>query len=277
MIMQKVNIFSDKWIDIVFEGRNQEYGAYMLRKLSSRRHRISLIITAVFAIVAFTAPGLIKTIIPERVERNVEVTSLANIELEKNKAKEIEAAPIEIEKQEVLKIKSTIKFTAPVIKADAEVKDEDVMKTQEEVTESKLSVSAADVQGNSSDTSAVDISDLNVEQSAVTDEVYEKPFTIVEQMPEFPGGAESMMKYIASNVKYPAMARETGISGNVFVSFVVNKNGEISDVKVLRGIGGGCDEEAVRVVRAMPRWIPGKQNGKPVPVQFNLPIKFILK
>jgi protein TonB len=86
-----------------------------------------------------------------------------------------------------------------------------------------------------------------------------------------------MMKFIAENVKYPAMAREAGISGNVFVSFVVNRNGEISNVKILRGIGGGCDEEAIRVVRLMPSWIPGKQNGKPVPVQFNLPIKFILK
>ncbi|NOU48316.1 MAG: energy transducer TonB [Bacteroidales bacterium] len=274
--MQKVNIFADKWIDIVFEGRNKEYGAYALRKLSSKRHRFSLIATIIFALVAFTAPGLIETIIPERVERNVEVTNLANIELEKNKVKEIEV-PIEIEKQEVLKIKSTIKFTAPVIKDDALVKDEDMMKTQEEVTESKLSVSAADVQGNSTSDSAVDISDLQLDQSEVTDEAYEKPFTIVEQMPEFPGGAASMMKYIATNVKYPAMARETGISGNVFVSFVVNRKGEIKDVKVLRGIGGGCDEEAIRVVMSMPNWIPGKQNGKPVPVQFNLPIKFILK
>jgi protein TonB len=275
--MQKVNIFSDAWCEIVFEGRNKDYGAYVLRKLSSKNHRFALISTMILALLAFTVPALIKTIIPERVERNVEVTSLANIELERAKAKEIEQPKIEIEKIEVQKIKSTIKFTAPVIKADAEVKDEDIMKTQEEVTESKLSVSAADVQGNSTDTSAIDISDLQVDQSNVVEEAYEKPFTIVEQMPEFPGGTESMMKFIASNVKYPAMARETGISGNVFVSFVVNKNGEISNVKVLRGIGGGCDEEAIRVVRSMPAWIPGKQNGKPVPVQFNLPIKFVLK
>jgi protein TonB len=274
--MQKVNIFSDTWIDTVFDGRNKEYGAYALRKLSSRRHRLAITATLIISLIAFTAPGLIKTMIPERVERNVEVTSLANIALEKNKPKEIELPKIEIEQQQ-LKIKSTIKFTAPVIKADADVKSDDIMKTQEEVTDSKLSISAADVQGNSEDTSAVDISDLQIDQSNVVEEAYEKPFTIVEQMPEFPGGASNMMKFIAENVKYPAMAREAGISGNVFVSFVVNRNGEISNVKILRGIGGGCDEEAIRVVRLMPSWIPGKQNGKPVPVQFNLPIKFILK
>ncbi|MFZ4462846.1 MAG: TonB family protein [Bacteroidales bacterium] len=275
--MAKVNIFSDQWIDIVFDGRNKEYGAYDLRKLSSKRHRFSLIATTIFAIVAFTAPGLIKTIIPERAERNVDVTALANIELERNKAKEIEAPKIELEKIEVQKIKSTIKFTAPVIKDDALVKEEDMMKTQEEVTESKLSVSAADVIGNSTDTSAVDISDLQNEQTVVVEDDISKPFTIVEQMPEFPGGTESMMKFIASNVKYPSMAREMGISGNVFLSFVVNRSGEIKNVKVLRGIGGGCDEEAIRVVQSMPNWIPGKQNGKAVPVQFNLPIKFVLK
>ena len=152
-----------------------------------------------------------------------------------------------------------------------------MMKTQEEVTESKLSISAADVMGNSTDTSAVDISDLQNEHTVVVEEDISKPFTVVEQMPEFPGGVQSMMEFIATNIRYPAMARELGISGNVFISFVVSRNGEIKNLKILRGIGGGCDEEALRVVQLMPKWIPGKQNGKAVPVQFNLPIKFILK
>ncbi len=275
--MQKVNIFSDAWVDMIFEGRNQDYGAYLLRKLSSKHHRWALTATLILALAAFTLPALIKTVMPERREAVVDVNALANIALEKAKAKAIDQPKIEIEQQIVQKIKSTIKFTAPVIKADAEVKDEDIMKTQEVVTDSKLSVSAADVQGNSSDADAKDISDLQNVQTDVTDDVYEKPFTIVEQMPEFPGGTESMMRYIATNIKYPAMARESGISGIVFVSFVVNKKGEITEVKILRGIGGGCDEEAIRVVKSMPSWIPGKQNGKAVPVQFNLPIKFTLQ
>lgn len=110
------------------------------------------------------------------------------------------------------------------------------------------------------------------------EEVVEKEiFTVVEQMPEFPGGQAKMMKYLAENIQYPQMAREVGVQGTVFVTFVVEPNGDITNVKVLRGIGSGCDEEAIRVVKSMPKWNPGKQRNKPVRVQFNLPVRFILE
>lgn len=107
--------------------------------------------------------------------------------------------------------------------------------------------------------------------------VEESIFKIVEKMPEFPGGEEALLKYLGKNTKYPPMAKDAGISGKVFVTFVVEKDGSISDVKLLRKIGGGCDEEALRVVKNMPKWSPGKQRGKNVRVQFNLPINFILR
>jgi protein TonB len=102
-------------------------------------------------------------------------------------------------------------------------------------------------------------------------------FTVVESMPTYPGGDAARMKFLQENIKYPQMARESGIQGTVYVTFVVEPDGSVSDVRVLRGIGGGCDEEAVRVIKAMPKWIPGKQRGKPVRVQFNMPIKFTLQ
>jgi periplasmic protein TonB len=272
--MQKINIFSDEWCDIVFETRQKDYGAYLMRTLSSKRHRLAIIITLAIFLAAFTLPGLIKSIIPETKETNVEVTNLSNIKLDKDKMKEPEK--LKLEEPEPEKIKSTIQFTPPVIKNDDEVKDEQVMKNQDELIDSKLSISTADVKGNSNDADAKDLADLETKKEVV-EEVYEKPFTVVEQMPEFPGGDQNREKFMNENTKYPQMARESGISGTVYVTFVVNKNGQISDVKVLRGIGGGCDEEAVRVVRAMPAWIPGKQNGKAVPVQFNLPFKFTLQ
>ncbi len=105
-----------------------------------------------------------------------------------------------------------------------------------------------------------------------SDEVY----TIVEIMPEFPGGEESRNQYLAQNIIYPLAAAQNGIEGIVYVSFVVDKNGEVRNVKILRGIGGGCDEEAVRVVKRMPKWKPGTQNGKPVNVLFNMPIYYVL-
>ena len=102
-------------------------------------------------------------------------------------------------------------------------------------------------------------------------------FTVVESMPSFPGGDKARIRFLNENIEYPTMARESGIQGRVYVTFVVERNGMVTDVKILRGIGGGCDDEAIRVVKAMPKWIPGKQRGKPVRVQFTLPIKFTLQ
>ncbi len=124
--------------------------------------------------------------------------------------------------------------------------------------------------------------DDNSEEYSYVDDVEEKEiveteiFTVVEENPLFPGGDEERMKFLRDNIKYPPMARESGIQGTVYVTFVVEANGNITNIKLLRGIGGGCDEEALRVVRQMPKWQPGKQRGKAVRVQFNMPIRFVL-
>ncbi len=114
----------------------------------------------------------------------------------------------------------------------------------------------------------IDDDETNVEELEI--------FTVVEEAPSFPGGDESRIKYLQNNIKYPEMARESGIQGTVYVTFVVEIHGTVTKVKILRGIGGGCDEEAIRVIKAMPKWHAGKQRGKPVRVQFNMPIKFTL-
>lgn len=101
-------------------------------------------------------------------------------------------------------------------------------------------------------------------------------FTVVESMPSYPGGNVARIKYLSECITYPQMARESGIQGRVFITFVVERNGTITDVRILRGIGGGCDEEAIRVIKNMPNWTPGKQRGKAVRVQFNMPILFKL-
>lgn len=102
-------------------------------------------------------------------------------------------------------------------------------------------------------------------------------FLVVESMPSFPGGEAKIYEFLSNNLTYPVMAKESGIQGKVYMTFVVERDGSITDVRVLRGIGGGCDEEAIRVINSMPRWTPGKQRGIPVRVQFNLPIKFTLQ
>ena len=101
-------------------------------------------------------------------------------------------------------------------------------------------------------------------------------YTVVEKQPSYPGGTDGYRDFLLANIKYPEEAVKKGVTGTVYVTFVVQKDGSVANVKVLRGIGTGCDEEAVRVVRLMPKWNPGEQKGKPVDVQYNLPIKFIL-
>lgn len=124
------------------------------------------------------------------------------------------------------------------------------------------------------DTEVDDYEPVEVDEPEVEEE---EVFTVVEEQPSFPGGEEARRKYLRDNIEYPQMARESGIEGTVFVTFVVEPDGSITDVRVLRGIGGGCDEEALRVVRNMPEWEPGKQRGKEVRVQFNMPIRFKLQ
>ena len=112
-----------------------------------------------------------------------------------------------------------------------------------------------------------------VEEEVVEQEI----FQIVEEMPSFPGGEGKLLEYVAKNIKYPQIARETGIQGRVFVGFVVEPDGSVSNVKILRGIGGGCDEEAMRVIKSLPKWKPGKQRGKAVRVSYQIPVMFKLQ
>ena len=115
-----------------------------------------------------------------------------------------------------------------------------------------------------------------VEDEDETDGAEDEIFVFVEDQPGYPGGDEARLKYLSKAIVYPEMAKESGIQGTVYVTFVVEKNGTISNVKVLRGIGGGCDEAAINAIKGMPKWKPGKQRGRAVRAQFNMPVRFIL-
>ena len=243
----------------------------MLRKSSGKRHLRATIIAVVFFTVAVSSPVLLKAILPKpKVENNEKIT-MADLKMDKPKEEEkiIEEKPPE-------PVRSSVQFVPPVIAPDEEVSDADVIKSQEELNKNKDAISTADVKGTD-DPNAKLIGELDVPDATGGGGEGMQPLTVVEQMPEFQGGVEELNKFLRENIKYPPMAREDGTSGVVYITFVVNKGGKISNVKVLRGIGSGCDEEAVRVVRMMPDWKPGKQNGAAVPVQFNLPVKFDLK
>jgi protein TonB len=146
------------------------------------------------------------------------------------------------------------------------------MKSQKDLLESKVQISMADVKGNDEE-HGVDIADLQQHKEIIE----EKPLYGVEQMPQFPGGEDELFKFISDNLHYPAAASELGIEGRVTIRFVVSKTGAVTNVEVIRGLDPACDKEAIRVVRMMPNWIPGRQNGRNVPVYYTLPILYKLQ
>ena len=273
VMLKNINLNSPEWCELVFTGKNKEYGAYELRKNSSSRHLRALLIVTAGAALLMALPALIRSVVPQDTKEQVlEVTALSNLNMEmkvpeENVVRDIKAPPPP-------KLKSTIMFTPPLIKADKEVNDDDEIKTQEELTTSKMAISVADVEGTDSD-DAIDIADLKDNQVVIQEET--KPYTAVEQMPEFPGGTIELLKYIAEHLKYPVVAAENGIQGNVTIRFVVSPSGEVTDVEILRKLDPSCDKEAVRVIRSLPRWMPGKQNGRAVPVYFTVPVRFKLQ
>ncbi len=264
----KLDIFSNEWCDLIFEKKNQGYGAFDHRRRSARRHAIALTIASIVFILGITGPSLIRSILPKQKEVDTTVRKLTEIKIEKppqeNILKEIPPPPPPV--------RNTIKFTPPVIKPDEMVAEADEPKMQKEVVEEKAAIGTVNFDKGTDDVAAP------IAKKAVTEitEEVEQPFVVVEQMPQFPGGEKEMMKFIKANLKYPVIAQEMGVSGTVIVNFVVGRDGKISRIKVMRGIGSGCDEEAIRVLEKMPAWSPGKQGGKPVLVSYTIPIKFVL-
>ena len=197
--------------------------------------------------------------------------------LEQKKEAKVERK--EIVKQEnvekvVEKVKSSIKFTAPVIKKDDEVRPEDEMKSQEEILSSKTAIGSFDVKGNDESGEVLKAKEVIATEPVKPKEEENKVFDVVEQMPSFPGGNAALMNYLSSNIKYPVIAEENGIQGRVIVQFVVGKDGSISNVHVAKSVEPSLDKEAVRVAKSMPKWIPGKQNGQAVNVKYTLPVTF---
>ena len=275
--MSKVDLISNAWCDLVFEGRNQSYGAYRLRKSTGKRNIWSILIVLIAAVVIFSAIA-IKNVI----QANQKVAITTAVELSsiqtKKEAKVEKKAPVKIEPPKpVEKVKSSIKFTAPVIKKDEEVKPEEEMKNQDDLQKTKPTIGAFNVQGNDEVGGEVLKAKEEIAQPEPPKEEENKVFDVVEEQPSFPGGQGALMQWLRDNIKYPVIAAENGIEGRVIVQFVVSKTGSISDVRVARGVDPSLDKEAVRVVSNMPKWTPGKQNGTTVNVRYTLPVTFKLQ
>lgn len=278
-----VDLSSKEWRDIVFEGKNKDFGAYEMRKGSDSRHNKAMIVVVIFIAAAFLIPLLVDTVLPKAEERPEDVTeqamvALAEEQVEEEDQQEENQERYEEEKPEVLpeEVLNTVKVTELAIVDDDQVKKEDEIKTQDELKETQTAFGQTDFDKGTDDRNVVreHKDEIVVEEKKPEPE---KVFTAVEQMPQFPGGEGELMKYISSHIKYPPMAMENGVQGRVVVQFVVTKDGSVGQVKVMRGKDPDLDKEAVRVVKSLPKFIPGKMNGQAVNVWYTLPISFKLQ
>ena len=276
--MAKIDLIDNGWVDLVFEGKNHSYGAYQLRKNTGKRNVMAILVMFAIgvAIAAFVAiKGVVENAMKQDVaiEADVELAKLA----EKKEAKVEKKEEPKVEKVEVEKVKSSVKFVPPVIKKDSEVKPEEELKSQEELNKTNTAIGAFDVKGNDEAAGEVLKAKEVIAQPEPPKEEETKVFDVVEQMPSFPGGPSALMQYLSSNIKYPVVAEENGVQGRVVCTFVVERDGSITDVRVIRSVDPSLDKEAVRVVKSMPKWIPGKQNGSAVRVKYTVPVTFRLQ
>lgn len=277
--MSKIDLISNEWTDLVFEGRNQAYGAYKLRKGTAKRNVWALIIVGLAAALLYLGLQLQKMAEANKKVENTQAVELAKLNTEKKEAKVEKKEIIKQEPEKVVEqVKSSVKFTAPIIKKDSEVKEEDEIKL-DEVQKSDKAVGAFTVEGNDEVGGAVLKAKEDIAAPEPPKHVVEetKIFTAVEQMPMFPGGDGALMGYLRDNIHYPTVAAENGVQGRVVVGFVVERDGSITDVNILRGVDPSLDREAMRVVKSMPKWIPGKQNGSAVRVKYQVPVSFRLQ
>ena len=282
---REVNLSSREWCDLVFEGKNKDFGAYVIRTESTKRHNLAVLWALIGAVaVAALSFGLVKA------NQYLEERRLAALQDQKTyivdftpetEEQQPEQQIIEPEEPEVLEeVLSSVKVTELQIVEDDKVRPEDEILTQEEIEATDKAFGQTNVDNGQDERDKF--------QTAVTDVVVEKPvekpkeavvqvFRSVEQMPQFPGGEAALMKYLQSHINYPPMAVENGVQGRVVVQFVVDKTGKVGEVVVVRNVDKDLDKEAVRVCKSLPKFTPGRQNGQAVAVWYTLPVTFKLQ
>ena len=293
--MAKIDLCDPKWVDMVFADKNKEYGAYKLRKTVSQRNIKAL---AILLCAAFLGGGyLAYQIKKHNDELAAQAAYAAKMELAaleqakkdqaERKKQQKKEEPKKVEPEKVVpETRATVKFTAPVIKDDKDVKEE--MPPMVKMNKETKAVGVENKEGTEDRTETAARSTVATPEQIVPkiekpvveapkpepkQEVENKIFTVAEQMPSFP----NVNAWLASHIQYPAVAAENGVQGRVIVKFVVGRDGSVSQAQIVRGVDQSLDREALRVVNSMPKWSPGMNNGQPANVWFTLPITFKLQ
>lgn len=284
-----VDLSSKEWRDLVFEGKNQDYGAYVLRSNSVKRHNKAMLVIILILAVVAALGVLVNTVIAAAEARPEDENEQALVEMATEAAEEEEAPEDEPQKYEepepeVIKeeLLNTVKLTEIAIMEDEKVTEN--IKSQDEVKETDTAIGAVnedrgvdniiDAQEHKN---VVVVEEKTPEPPKVQKEDDNKVFTSVEQMPQYPGGDAALLGDVSKNIRYPSVAQENGIEGKVTVQFVVTKTGAVGEVRVLRGKDPDLDKEAMRVVKTLKKFTPGKMNGNAVNVWYTLPITFKLQ
>jgi len=272
MFGSKLDILDQKWIDVVFNLRNKSYGAYELRRDNSKNTSRALIYAIVFFVLVVSAPTIIAKIrglIP-KADDKVKITDVVLLPPPPvDQTKKPPPPPPEPPKPKV----DQVRFPPPIVKPDNEVKEKDPPTVKE------LQVAdpgQKDQKGDPNQDIRIDEPVGNSDIKQVVEEDPNKIFASVENLPEFPGGQDKFISYLSKNIRYPAVDRENGTQGRVILTFVVERDGSLTDIKVTRSLSQGTDAEATRVLKNSPRWKPGIQNGRPVRVQYSVPVSFAL-
>jgi len=272
MFGEKLDIFNPEWLNVVFKGRNQAYGAYELRKENPKNTNKALIIAVVGFVVILSLPTIINVIsgfIP-KADPKVKVTDVVLLPPPPiDAAKPPPPPPKEPPKPKV----DQVRFPPPIVKPDNEVKEKDPP------TEKQLEVADPGPKEQKGDPNAkitVDEPVGNSDAKQVTEDDGNAVFQAVEVEPVPKGGMQAFYDFLSKKINYPPAAKDAGTVGRVVLTFVVEKDGSLTDIKIVRDPGNGLGEEAVRVLKLAPKWTAGIQNGKPVRVQFTIPVNFSL-
>ena len=283
--MSKVDLASREWCDMVFEGRNKEYGAYRHRanKGKFQLRAIIIVLLMIVAIVGFIiAKSAVEAALKEGKNMDAEqVTELSELKKDEPKKEEKKKEPEKLEYEkpvEKVAVKSSIQFTVPKIVEDEKVDHSKELKTQDEVTKNKFAIASQDYVNETGGT-GINIDDLKENQQAGGTTVPPKEpevvdNAIVEVPATYPGGEAALLAFVSKNLVYPAIAQEQELQGVVVLRFKVDVDGSVSSVKIEKSLSKECDQAAAEVVRKLHRFVPAKQQGHPVPVWFRLPVRF---
>jgi protein TonB len=280
-----VDLSSKEWLDIVFDGKNHEYGAYTLRAGSVKRHTKAVVyvlscVAIILILLILSITGVFSSGDDEEVLASTE-QEIATLDSQDEEEQQEEEEQVKFEEPEEViapeEVANEQRITDLLITKDEDFEEDKQIKNQDDMLKNEAQAGAVDITEGTNDLNKQVVKEMVIAEEKPVEEEKVYNIAVIEQQPMFPGGQEAMYKWLSEHINYPAAASEEGVQGRVVVEFIITKTGAVENVHVVRGRHPALDKEAVRVVKAMPKWTPGRNNGQPVKVTYTLPVSFKLQ